>query len=159
MVTSGTISYQEFLEAMRKVLRHQARERSIPNEVVVPPGLIEQLTGNVADSALKKKMGTQGLLVAFGKYDKDGNGYVDKREFVSTLRWVCDPVPTEEELSMLFDSYDVHSQLKVSYSEFISSLDLDRFLRLSEVCVTILLCHDAHRKCICMQEGNTPSCD
>lgn len=132
---SGTISYSEFISAMQHTLHEHNKRQTKPVEDVYSEERLSGVIQTVAVGAYSSKLlGTQGLLSAFGKYDRDGDGYVDKREFFQTLRWVCDPVPSEEDLSQLFDHYARTSDKegKVNQGVFVRSLNGAQYFKHSE---------------------------
>lgn len=55
---------------------------------------------------------------AFKVFDRDGNGYIDKKELRRALKSLGEPL-SESELSMMMSDADINGDGKIDYEEFV----------------------------------------
>eukprot|EP00667_Euglena_gracilis_P000268 EG_transcript_268 len=150
---SGTVSYREFIDAMIALQAGWALDKKEAQHVPYPYEELSVLQEAVARGAVRRLLGVQGLLSAFGKYDQDGDGLVDRRAFEAVMRYVCDPCPTEENQSHLFAHYEAGHPGKLAYAQFVNSLDIPRFYSTHEADTQDALQHLATAFLKCTQSG------
>ena len=62
-------------------------------------------------------------MAAFKKFDKDGSGFITPDEVEELLYHVYGFPPLEEEVKLFIDTFDLNSDGKISYEEFVNVLD------------------------------------
>jgi Ca2+-binding EF-hand superfamily protein len=130
---NGTIPFAAFIAAMQQILAKDAAARKNARaEPPYPYADLADLREAVVKGATRRRLGKQGLLLALGKQDTDGDGLLDLRAFGTVMRAVCDPIPSEENIAHLFRSYDPEGTGKIAYVKFVDSLTIDQTIAPTE---------------------------
>lgn len=153
---SGAIQYAEFIAAMQRILVERARP-SLEEEAEQRRRASEEvatLEEALAEGAVHRRLGAQGLLSAFGKYDRDGDGHVDLRALTAVVRAVCTPIPSEAAIARFFAHHDPEHRGRVAYAPLVAGLGIERRYHLTEAESRAVFTRLAGVSLKCTQSGN-----
>uniref|UniRef100_A0A7S2JKK7 EF-hand domain-containing protein n=1 Tax=Haptolina brevifila TaxID=156173 RepID=A0A7S2JKK7_9EUKA len=78
--------------------------------------------GHLSLEEFRSGLGTLGLdlefvHILFNSFDKDGSGTIEKKEFLAAMAVMLHPDDTDEQIGMVFDSYDSNKDGKLQIEE------------------------------------------
>lgn len=107
--------------------------------IVLPSETNDEIVERLKKSILIAMSQGKDIKKAFQILDVNHKGYIDKQSFRQAIRTLIDPTPSDNDIDILFNKFDIDRNGTISYEEFFAKVTVDKSVDDKSVVETIIV--------------------